>query len=155
MTEIWKRVGESNVEVCDDGRVRRKGVEWIPGVNGHGYRQMWIGKMIFLHRLIAGQFIPNPELKRCVDHIDGDILNNSVSNLRWATVTENSRNSKLHKKASSFPRGVVAHGKKFRAQISYEGKSHNLGSYDTSEEASEIYEITAEELFGEFYRPLG
>jgi len=155
MIKIWKRVGESNVEVCEDGRCRRKGVEFVPGVDSGGYRQVRIGKKVSLHRLIAGQFIPNPEMKRCVDHVDGDILNNAVSNLRWATHTENGRNRGLYTKASSLPRGVYAHGKKFKAMIRYEGKNHYLGVYETIEEASDVYEVTAEELFGEFFRPLG
>jgi len=47
-----------------------------------------------LHRLLALHFIPNPENKPCVDHIDGDSLNNNLNNLRWATKSENCRNRK-------------------------------------------------------------
>lgn len=43
----------------------------------------------YVHRLVAYAFIPNPENKRTIDHIDGDKLNNHVSNLRWATHAEN------------------------------------------------------------------
>jgi hypothetical protein len=42
-----------------------------------------------LHRLIALTFIPNPEDKPQVDHIDGDSLNNKIENLRWCTNQEN------------------------------------------------------------------
>lgn len=42
-----------------------------------------------LHRLLALAFIPNPEEKRTVNHIDGDKLNNALSNLEWATDSEN------------------------------------------------------------------
>ena len=45
-----------------------------------------------IHRLVAEAFIPNPENKPTVDHIDGDRQNNSIDNLRWATYSEqNSR----------------------------------------------------------------
>jgi hypothetical protein len=51
-------------------------------------------KTITIHQLVAREWIPNPENKRCVDHRDGDPTNNHHENLRYATHTENSRNQK-------------------------------------------------------------
>ena len=45
-----------------------------------------------VHRLLALAFIPNPENKPQIDHIDGDRCNNQLSNLRWCTGSENMRN---------------------------------------------------------------
>ena len=47
-----------------------------------------------IHRLLAIQFIPNPDDKPFIDHIDRNPSNNSLSNLRWATHTENMNNKK-------------------------------------------------------------
>ena len=46
-----------------------------------------------IHRLVAQAFIPNPENKREVNHIDNNPKNNSIDNLEWCTSGENVRHS--------------------------------------------------------------
>ena len=51
-------------------------------------------KTLKIHRLVAETFIPNPEKKPTVDHIDRDRTNNNVTNLQWATSSEQNQNKK-------------------------------------------------------------
>ena len=92
--EIWKRVEDSNYEISDRGRFRKVGNRWIiAGTIKDGYVRVRLnGKGVFVHRLVAQAFIPKPEGKELVDHIDGNRTNNHFSNLRWVTAEENSTN---------------------------------------------------------------
>lgn len=72
-------------------------------VNNRGYQTVAIRrKTHMIHRLVAQAFIPNPDNKPCVNHIDGNKLNNHVSNLEWCSIQENNlhaRQTGLHKQA--------------------------------------------------------
>lgn len=75
-----------------DGNIRRQYVDRA------GYARVYLKtksgmKRFLVHRIIAMCFIPNPNSKPCVNHIDGDKLNNSVENLEWCTYSENEHHS--------------------------------------------------------------
>lgn len=54
-----------------------------------GYKTSGKVKHIKIHLFVAALFIPNPENKKCVNHKDGNKLNNSAINLEWTTHSEN------------------------------------------------------------------
>jgi hypothetical protein len=97
--EIWKPVPFDKIkyyEVSSLGRVRNSRTNKL--LNGttpnDGYQVIYLGnhKRIRLHRLVALTFIPNPDKKPTIDHIDQNPKNNTVQNLRWATYAEQNRN---------------------------------------------------------------
>jgi hypothetical protein len=94
--EVWKSVKEvypdaNDYKVSNLGRVKNPNDIFINGTKSGDYTSIYIGikgrKKI--HILVAKLFIPNPENKRCVNHIDGDKTNNCLSNLEWNTHSEN------------------------------------------------------------------
>lgn len=61
-----------------------------PQKNGKGYFRVSIGgKLLFVHRLVAEKYIPNPNHKSQVNHKDGNKENNYIDNLEWVTNQEN------------------------------------------------------------------
>ena len=69
-------------------------------IDKDGYRRVLLhidGKRrkFFVHRLVAQQYIENPENKPQVNHKDGNKLNNNVENLEWVTNKENIRHAEL------------------------------------------------------------
>ena len=68
-----------------------------PQPNGKGYLRFSLGgKFVFVHRIVAQLYVPNPENKPQVNHKDGNKLNNSADNLEWVTNQENRDHAIAH-----------------------------------------------------------
>ena len=85
-----------------------------------------------------------------IDHINGKVDDNRISNLRLATRERNSANSRMRNTNTSGFKGVTKVGKRWRAQIGINGKMVYLGHHGTPEEASKRYMSAAKDAFGEF-----
>ena len=117
MEEIWKDIEgyEGYYQISSLGRVkslaRPRYIKNYPQIfperilklhnTKHGYKQIRLSvhrdvKIFKVHRLVANAFIPNPENKPCVNHIDGKKDNNIIANLEWVTQSENSIHAIIH-----------------------------------------------------------
>lgn len=99
-TETGKPVPgfEKLYEVSSHGRVSnyRKVMKFYKINSGYLCVKLTNGEAIkafLVHRLVAAAFLPNPENKPEVNHIDGDKTNNHVSNLEWVTSAENKQHA--------------------------------------------------------------
>lgn len=105
------------------------------------------GKMVKLHRFIMG-VTGNPSV--CVDHINGDPLDNRKENLRVCQQGENMRNYR-HAWGKEGIRGIrKTPAGKFRARIRYSGKLYNIGTFDTLNDASIAYSFASSLIHGDF-----
>lgn len=87
--------------ISDTGNVylyKRGFLEELKGFINFGYHIVALSnnygrKNVRVHRLVAEAFVDNPYNKPCVNHIDGDKLNNHYTNLEWSTISENTQHA--------------------------------------------------------------
>jgi hypothetical protein len=140
--EIWKEIpqeftlGKKNYFISNKGRYKNeKGVVVDLKVSAY-YKILSFktnGKPIrhALHRLVALLFIPNPDNKEFVNHIDGNKLNNSADNLEWITKSENTKH------AHSL--GLIT--KVCRKINQYDKNNNFIAQFNSIKEASEHFSV--------------
>ena len=108
-------IGFENYLIYNDGRVyNQKFNRFLKHGTNKGYKQVDLynqgkHKSHDIHRLVALHYIPNPENKRCVDHINRIRDDNRVENLRWATHSENNQNKTINKDNTSGHKYICYH----------------------------------------------
>jgi len=157
MEEIWIDIENFSdyYQVSNHGRVRSKDRECFNGfgvfikksrilkqsLKGAGYSGVGLWKdgeyyQFQIHRLVAKAFIDNPFNKPTVNHIDGDKLNNNVSNLEWATRSENSQHA--------FDTGLMPKRPKV---LQYDMNMNFIKEFDSCSKASKETGITLCQIF--------
>jgi hypothetical protein len=158
--EIWKDVVgyEGIYQVSSFGGVKRlsrkvnhcNGKQWLlnekqlkQSFDFDGYLHLSltkdkIRKNYFVHRLIAISFIPNSENKIQVNHIDGCKSNNFISNLEWATLSEN----RQHAYRTGLQKGAIGNKQK-SSKLNNEKvlEIRAIGKNKTLLELSKIYNV--------------
>ena len=150
MEEEFKKIdGYDNYEISNLGNVRNIDTGKIlkPCINSSSYYHVslykkGIEKTLMIHRLVGLYFIPNPENLREIDHIDRIRTNNSITNLRWVSHSNNNRNRPKFKNSSSKFMGVSFHkaNGKYVAHIKFDNKVKHIGYYDKEEEAGRAFD---------------
>ena len=101
LIRLWKKspIHPEQYSVSDDGRVRndKTGRVLKPNTDKDGYLYYVLcykrdRRTVKAHRLVAEAWVPNPDNKPAVDHINGKRKDNRADNLRWVTNKENTNN---------------------------------------------------------------
>lgn len=154
---IYKQLtGEyEGLSVTSDGKVFRNGHLMKPHYNNCGYLRVRVQNKktktkYSVHRLIAMAFLPNPNNLPVVMHLDNDKTNNKVSNLKWGTHSENTKQAYNEGRLTSCYKKGIGNGlygdnhpiskltEKQRREVK---KLYSTGKY-TKTELGRIYGVT-------------
>jgi len=139
-------------------KVKRKGTRGVGSQAGYkektGYITIRIDGINYAAHRLAWAYEHGYWPSLDLDHIDCNRSNNRLSNLREATRSQNTCNTKISSNNTSGIKGVMWHkrNKKWCATIMLNQKAKWLGYFDNIEEAQHAVEAARSELHGEFAR---
>lgn len=129
---FWVKTGKQA------GSLKRNGYKLV------SHKRVFVG----LHRIIF--LLHHGYLPEMVDHIDGDINNNRIENLRAATRSQNNMNSRHYANNTSGYRNVYQDKNKFTVRLKVGGKLKNFGSYGDIELAGLVADEARAKFYGQF-----
>ena len=139
---FWKKIGPNKRNDRPAGAVNRD-----------GYRRIkYMYKLYAVHRLVWTYHGNAPVA--FIDHINGDVLDNRIENLRAATHSQNCMNTRLRSDNTSGIKGVrwSKLKQKWIGTVGVNYKNYCAGEFDTKEKAAEAVAKLRQELHGEFAR---
>lgn len=163
---MWKEYPKNiKYEVSDDGLVKNKERQRILKSNKmkNGYLSVSLRqedgsyKLVYVHRLVAETYLPNPENKSDVNHKDGNKLNNHLDNLEWATRSENLKhayniglkenNREIARNLCLTNEKILQHREESKVQIQQLDETNNLiAEYASIAEAAEATGIVKQNI---------
>lgn len=119
-----------------------------------GYHRICVEGVVYQGHRLAWFYAHGRWPSHMIDHVDGNPLNNAISNLREATMQQNQANRRPKPGTISGLKGVTkpARSPKWLAKVRLNGRDIRIGRFDTKEEAAAAYHRAAVENFGAFAR---
>lgn len=159
---LWKAIkGFQGYQVSNTGLVRslkhKQPIIMKQTETPKGYMRINLNKhgnnILFVHRLVASAFIPNPDNLETVNHIDGNKKNNCVWNLEWLSVGDNIRHYKNNNKLKISLSVRQNHDKMIKAKGTKEVKNITTGEvFSSVKEAAKKYKINEHIIVVAIYR---
>lgn len=161
MEEEWKQITDyENYSISNFGSVKNNLTNRIlkPKIVNKYYMidlcKNGTKKPASIHRLVGLYFLEKVEEKETIDHIDRNKTNNHISNLRWATKSEQQKNKNKSKNCLSKWKGVTfdKQKNKWKCHMRIDGKLKHIGYFDNEIDCAKKYnEYIIENNLGEFY----
>ena len=154
MKEIQLTQGKVAI-VDDDDFNRLSQWKWCYDGVGYAYRRKTISKNNSISWRMHWEIVDKPRQGMCIDHINGNKLDNRKYNLRIVTQSQNKMNSVKHIDNTSGHKGVTylkcgQRKKRWLVQIMVNGKRISIGYFLNKEDAAKAYNDAAKKYFGEF-----
>lgn len=140
---IYRYYTVDDYDITENGEIINKHTGRIvkPQPNGKGYLRISIGKkLMFVHRLVAEKYIPNPDNLPQVNHKDGNKTNNCVDNLEWVSNSVNRKHA--------VQSGLHIHGEKCPwSKLTLENVNYIRNHPEMSKkELSEMFKVSRETI---------